>query len=407
MRKIRFGLLLKFSISISILLILSAIVLSFLLMGVERFRVEGDLKNKGRLLARNLAYNSEYGILSKNLENLRRLVEGVMEESDVIYVQIYDDKGKVLAKEDRPEVKPPIFNVEVPIKSIRVERSAEEVGLEPLKEVMRKGKEEIIGKVKLGMSLLGAQKAMTQLLNVIISMTLSVIVMGMAGIYLLIRFILVKPLRQFLGATQTIAAGNLSQEVKIISKDEIGELADSFNSMVRDLRASRGKLEEKIAERTAELKSHRDRLNRILSTMTEGVVIEDKDYNVVYMNEALRKIFGDQTGKKCYKAFIGRDKPCPVCPIEEIIRKKKQRFGYTVTDKNGRLYELIATPLENPDGSISILEAVRDITEKKEAEKDLKEKMRELEEFHDLTVGRELKMVELEKEIERLKKEKK
>jgi len=41
----------------------------------------------------------------------------------------------------------------------------------------------------------------------------------------------------------------------------------------------------------------------------------------------------------------------------------------------------------------------------KERTKELREKMANLEKFHNLTIGRELKMVELKKEIERLKEE--
>jgi hypothetical protein len=48
---------------------------------------------------------------------------------------------------------------------------------------------------------------------------------------------------------------------------------------------------------------------------------------------------------------------------------------------------------------------LRGETQRLKLEKQLKEKLKELEEFHDLTVGRELKMIELEKEIDALLKE--
>jgi len=44
-------------------------------------------------------------------------------------------------------------------------------------------------------------------------------------------------------------------------------------------------------------------------------------------------------------------------------------------------------------------------TARKHAEEQLKRRFRELEEFYDMAVGRELKMVELKEEIERLKEE--
>ena len=48
--------------------------------------------------------------------------------------------------------------------------------------------------------------------------------------------------------------------------------------------------------------------------------------------------------------------------------------------------------------------AARDVTEQVRAQKEVVERLAELERFQRLTVGRELKMIELKKEIEYLKK---
>jgi hypothetical protein len=57
-----------------------------------------------------------------------------------------------------------------------------------------------------------------------------------------------------------------------------------------------------------------------------------------------------------------------------------------------------------------VIEAAHNITERKRAEEELKQhrkellaRVNELEEFYKLAVGRELRMVELKKEIEQLK----
>ncbi len=49
--------------------------------------------------------------------------------------------------------------------------------------------------------------------------------------------------------------------------------------------------------------------------------------------------------------------------------------------------------------------ANKDLLEKTKAQENLNEKMKELELFHNAAVDREFRMIELEKELERLKKE--
>jgi nitrogen fixation/metabolism regulation signal transduction histidine kinase len=56
-----------------------------------------------------------------------------------------------------------------------------------------------------------------------------------------------KPIHNIVNAARTVAAGDLSLELKTERKDEIGELTHSFNYMVQKLREERA-LEEKLRE---------------------------------------------------------------------------------------------------------------------------------------------------------------
>jgi two-component system NtrC family sensor kinase len=70
-----------------------------------------------------------------------------------------------------------------------------------------------------------------------------------------------RPLQRMVVATQEIAKGDLSHKVHMTSRDEIGDLAGSFNQMTDHLREANEKLldwgrtlERKVEERTAELR---------------------------------------------------------------------------------------------------------------------------------------------------------
>jgi two-component system NtrC family sensor kinase len=70
-----------------------------------------------------------------------------------------------------------------------------------------------------------------------------------------------KPVSELAHGMKMVAEGNLDYSVKIYSRDEIGLLAEAFNSMTKDIRASRYKmeewtrtLEEEVAKKTEEIR---------------------------------------------------------------------------------------------------------------------------------------------------------
>ncbi len=70
------------------------------------------------------------------------------------------------------------------------------------------------------------------------------------------------PILRLVEGTRRIAQGDFSREVPVTSRDELAILAQSFNSMIGDLRDSRAQIEEysrglemKVAERTAKLEA--------------------------------------------------------------------------------------------------------------------------------------------------------
>ena len=87
---------------------------------------------------------------------------------------------------------------------------------------------------------------------------------GVVIVLLLSFFIttgIIRPLREMLRATRRVAAGDLSVEIPISSKDEIGQLAESYNHMLAGLKQARQELEgygrtleEKVEQRSRELK---------------------------------------------------------------------------------------------------------------------------------------------------------
>jgi PAS domain S-box-containing protein len=121
------------------------------------------------------------------------------------------------------------------------------------------------------------------------------------------------------------------------------------------------------------LRIERDNLTRILESMEDGVYIVNQQYDFEYVNPILIKEFGQPGKKKCYTYFHDRKKVCPWCKNKDVFAGKIVRWEW-YSFKNQKTYDLIDTPIKNPDGSISKLEIFRDITHQKRAEKALRER---------------------------------
>ncbi len=127
----------------------------------------------------------------------------------------------------------------------------------------------VLGVLDTTISLEGLEKERAQIYNrMIISGIVSVIVLSFLLSLLLTR-VVNRPVNKLLAATKTAAHGNLDQTVSIRSHDELGELSESFNNMISELKRSRDAIEEwtqtlerRVQERTQELQQVQDQLVR-------------------------------------------------------------------------------------------------------------------------------------------------
>jgi two-component system NtrC family sensor kinase len=94
----------------------------------------------------------------------------------------------------------------------------------------------------------------------IVVLSLGFVLLAAAPVGLLVQRAIYQPLGDLQDGATRLAAGDLEQPIPVRSRDELGQLAESFNSMMRALRNSRVELEEwghtleqKVEEATREL----------------------------------------------------------------------------------------------------------------------------------------------------------
>ena len=136
-------------------------------------------------------------------------------------------------------------------------------------------------------------------------------------------------------------------------------------------------LQTSCTQMRKELEAEKSKVDFIVNSIPSGIDIVTKDYKVQSQNRFSLDRFGDCRGKLCYKEYMNRDKPCSDCPMRRAIKNRKAERT-ELMGADGRDYEVLATPIQNPDGSMSAVGVVADITAWKRAEKALGEREAEL-----------------------------
>jgi PAS domain S-box-containing protein len=189
------------------------------------------------------------------------------------------------------------------------------IGTTPYKaafEPLRNVRGEMIGSLSVALSRDYFNKMRMDRLGGILASALFGTLFSLLIAYLASRHIAV-PLKELTRGVQCIEAGNLDYRTAIETGDEFGILANSFNRMAdalrerdttiknktfdlevlnRCLHEMNELLESNVRDRTAELEMEKGRLEAILSSMAEGVVVTDRENRVILFNSAAQKIFG-------------------------------------------------------------------------------------------------------------------
>ncbi|MBU1867607.1 MAG: PAS domain S-box protein, partial [Candidatus Margulisbacteria bacterium] len=160
----------------------------------------------------------------------------------------------------------------------------------------------------------------------------------------------------------------------------------------------------------------------LFETVVENIPLmiflkEAKDLRFVIFNRAGEELLGydrkDLLGKNNLDLFPPEQAANFMAKDREVLDGATGKVDIPeepiTTAKQGvRLLHTHKVCVKGEDGATKFLLGIsEDITERKQMNMELKKKVTDLEEFYQLTVGREIKMIELEKEIERLKKNQK
>jgi PAS domain S-box-containing protein len=185
---------------------------------------------------------------------------------------------------------------------------------------------------------------------------------------------LISPIKRLVFLTGEFAEGNLDARSKLaVKSDEFGTLTKAFYDMADALKANQKAIRE-----------NETRFRLVMDSLNALIYVADMDtYQVLFINEYGRKMFGDITGKVCWQRIQkGQRGPCPFCTNKHLLDEEgKPDKTHTYESKNtvtGKWYYIHDRAIHWLDNRVVRLVVATDISEIKLAENRLAEETERL-----------------------------
>jgi PAS domain S-box-containing protein len=266
-----------------------------------------DLIRNGMLLSKLLAYNSRIGVFSENKGILKDVVDGVIQQENVLKVSLYNEKIDLLLEQEKSNlVVTEASSDEVPALKTKITRQVKESGsvfindydeclifwypvvsqsnyaMDPLfsgKETSEP-QQKIIGFVKLALDKRPLFKRLNALLLNSSLIGFCLLVIGSAFVYLLIRGI-TGPLYRLTEGVKMLGRGERVEMLSEETSDEIGKLAAAFNTMSDSLR-----------KREAALTDSEEKYRQLFELESDAIfLIEDGTDQILEVNKTASQMY--------------------------------------------------------------------------------------------------------------------
>jgi PAS domain S-box-containing protein len=172
-----------------------------------------------------------------------------------------------------------------------------------------------------------------------------------------------------------IFSGDDKDILRIVAR-QLGPLIENIH-LLTQLRQYAAHLEQRVEERTAELHAAKERVEAVLSSVGDGVVVTDLEGSIITVNHAFEEQSGykqaELTGEHIYSLVNSNGERAVSERIRHLLLRREGWSGeLTAHRKGGRAYDIQLTmaPVRNESGEImGYVGSQRDITQYKELER--------------------------------------
>ncbi len=368
-----------------------------------------EYESKGISIAKSIASTGTEVMLNQDAATLQAVIDQYLEIKNVAYVFVRNRQGEVISHTFVPRIPRDLLHMDhvrhavddnqhgVDIRKVRTESAGYvmDISLPILGG--------LAGCVHVGMDLDSIMRFIWKEVLFQHGMFILFFVVGISIAFVLMNRIS-RPLTALTGYAQRVAQHEFTATLDIKSSDEIGVLASTMQLMARELDEMISGLRGRIQAATRELQENLVFFNAIYMSMADGLIVIEEDGGLIQFNPAAldmlgykehelvqmsaQQIFGqrvdffllEQDEDACVQlpvsGGLGDDQPSTFCRLPA----SRERKEIQVHKKNGDLlYVELSSSFVNVDGRRYCIAIIRDITIRKQAERELQEAHEALE----------------------------
>ncbi|MFZ3138904.1 MAG: PAS-domain containing protein [Thermodesulfovibrionales bacterium] len=199
------------------------------------------------------------------------------------------------------------------------------------------------------------------------------------------------------------------------------ELVNAVNDAYTQSDIDRGLMErsldissQELLHANSEMRGFISLLNATIESTADGILVVNRQGKIVSFNQKFMKIWHipqqivESRDDEQALSFVLDQLKNPdgfLNKVRELYANPEAESYDELIFKDERVFERYSQPQRIGQAVVGRVWSFRDITERKRAEEEIKKRVKELEDFYDMAVGRELRMKELKEQMEEMKEE--
>ncbi|MGB8217646.1 MAG: ATP-binding protein [Candidatus Methanoperedens sp.] len=337
---------------------------------IQRGIIEGDFRDKGFLLATDVAHDVTNPLLLNDIMSIRDTFDNVKKTyPDVEYIYLTDSEGIVLVHTFEKGFPKALQNMTKPSKTMKESVIDTETGIihEFNAPVIKN-----IGYIHVGLSENGVNAQILEASRRLILLAVSALFIGGVFSYLTGKR-LTEPISKLTEGANRINKGALDQKIEISTGDELGELARTFNDMALNLDQ---RIKDIIASKE-QTEAAEKYLETLFDSIDDGIIVVNTSHEIIKSNKSFLKIMGlneeQVIGKSCMEIIFGSN---PLkneeCSIDKLMQTRNPvRFIQEIdASRNRKILEINLSLFWDKKGIANIILVIRDITQQKVLEEE-------------------------------------